>query len=165
MWGLCCNRRHANRTLVPTNSQQKALPGIRPSFSAYRSHCIGMGNMPNRRYDHYENNGRHHLVMQILESNAIQDLIKAISGFFRHRARGKDARGKKAKGKKPRDEREDRHHRKDQRRRESPRHRPYDDGDRYGGGTEPRRGGKRGRNSSHDGPAHVLIIRISKLTM
>ena len=93
----------------------KPLPDFRPSVPSYFSNFMGVETMPNRRYDRYESNGGHHLIIQIVESHAIQDLIKAIGDFFRHGASGKT----------PRDERECRQHRKDQRRRK-PRRRHED---------------------------------------
>lgn len=106
--------------------------------------------MPSRRFDRYESNGGHHLIMQILESHAIQDLIKAISDFFRHGARDKE----------PRDERECRQHRKEQRRRKPRRRHFYEDGARYEGRREPRRHRQRGRSRYHDGPVHVPNHRV-----
>ena len=148
MWGIFAITARQTGHWRLNYRSTKPLPGIGPSFPSYLTNFMGVGNMPSRRYDRYESNGGHHLIMQILESPAIQDLIKAISDFFRHEARGKE----------PRDERECRQYRKEQRRRK-PRRR-HEDGGRYEGRRVPRRHGRRGRSRDYDGPVRIPNHRV-----
>ena len=87
-------------------------------------------------------------MLQILESHAIQELIRAVSEFFRHQASAK-----KRESNYCHDKRRRRQHRKGQRRQGPRENERYEDGDCYEDGRDTSDQGCRGMSGYHCGPA------------
>lgn len=139
------NHRHANKTLAPKKSQHEMITGLqtlvsRLLFQSYQHSRYAQSPGWSSRSEGKER-------LQILDCHAAQDLITAISDFFRYRATGTETKSKDR-----RDEHEHRQHRKDRQRREPRRYRLYNDNSRCQPGREPRRHGQRGRNDSVHSP-------------
>lgn len=121
----------------------------------YCSNGISTEDMLNRQCNHHNHNRSSHPVLQILESHAVQELIRAVSDFIRH-----EAGANKARGKDSRDKRDRRQHRK---RHELRGHRRYEDDGHQEGGRDARRQGKEQLNGYH-GPVYGPVNRSTILT-
>ena len=97
--------------------------------------------MPHRQKGRHDRQGGSPLVLQILDSHAIQKLIGAVSEFF-----GNEAKATKTRSKDWRGTCERRQHRNNQERQRPREHERYEDRGRYGDGRDIRRLGHQGMN-------------------
>lgn len=111
--------------------------------------------MLNRQCHQHDRNRSSHPVLQILESHAVQELIRAVSDFFRHEAGANKARGNDSR---------DKHERRQHRKRHGLRgHKRYEDNGHHEGGREARGQGKEQVNG-YRGPVYRTVNRSSILT-
>ena len=104
--------------------------------------------MLNRQCHHYDRNRSSHPVLQILEGHAVQELIRAVSDFFRHEAGANRAGGKDSRDKRDRRQHHKRHGLRGQKRNE--------DNDYHEGGRDAPRQGKEQVNGYH-GPVDMAL--------